>query len=143
MSPKRPPVSLEDDGFELPFSQLSLTVQDTVGGLDSRIASFLGDNMPVSSGSSIPNEWTTHFVSLRLLLLTPVAQRTAEEKYHTYMIRKSYSHYNKKARYPSQMTKTSNQDLASLLVQDWQRLLKSAPTTIGAKAGNFGNHVAL
>lgn len=88
--------------------------------LEKRIATLLGDHMPLSDLTSAvpPTEaerkreaLLPHFLSLRLLLLRQVSRRTAQEKDRIQLILDSFRGYDTGRR--------SDEDLAFLIVRDW------------------------
>lgn len=98
------------------------TAQAVFGHNDTekRIATLLGDHMPLSDLSSTTaptvaqkkrEELLPHFLSLRLLLLRSPNRRTTKEKDHIQLLLDSFQGYDNGRR--------SDEDLAFLIVQDW------------------------
>lgn len=92
--------------------------------IDHRIASLLGDHMPLAElpspgcPSSAPSVLVPQFMSLRLVLLRSASRRSVEENDLIDVIRKSFMGYTRDAR-------RTEKELAFLLVKDWQFLRSS------------------
>jgi hypothetical protein len=102
------------------FSERTVQAVFGHGDMERRIATLLGDHMPLSdlSRTTPPTEaqkkredLLPHFLSLRLLLLRSPHRRTPKEKDHIQLLLDSFRGYDK-GRY-------SDEDLAFLIVQDW------------------------
>ena len=95
-------------------SSVSIPDEETV---DQEITSLLGQHVPLSfskeDGRSEP--LVPFYMSLRLLLLQSSARRSREEKDVLAIIRKSFVGY-------SRSSKRSDEEIAQLLVRDWQYL---------------------
>lgn len=98
---------------------------------DHRIASLLGDHMPLSglpapgestSSSAEPSLLVPHFMSLRLLLLRSTHRRSQAENDMIDVVRKSFAGYTRDGR-------RSDKELAHLIVKDWQFLRQSQPVS--------------
>ena len=96
--------------------------------LDQRIASLLGDHMPLSelpapgestNSAMTPSLLVPHFMSLRLLLLRSNDRRSPEENDMIDVIRQSFRGYTRDGR-------RSEKELAHLIVKDWQYLRSTA-----------------
>lgn len=97
--------------------------------LEYRLANLLGEHMPDVDGNSenpislISSESVPHFMSLRLLLLTPVDQRSDNERKMIDLLRKSFNQY-------SSDKNRCAQDLAYLAVKEWQYLQSGFGTAL-------------
>ena len=96
---------------------------------DNRIATLLGDHMPLAelpapgestSSSAAPSLLVPHYMSLRLLLLRSQHRRSQSENDMVDIIRKSFVGYTRDGR-------RSDKELADLIVKDWQYLRSTMP----------------
>eukprot|EP00977_Amphora_coffeiformis_P017903 scaffold6007_cov183-Amphora_coffeaeformis.AAC.27 len=108
---------------------------DEVAWAEHRMASLLGEFMPMPDGSSenttslVSSLFVPHFMSLRLLLLTPNERRTEDEKNMIDLLRKSFTAY-------SGDKNRSGRDLAMLIVKEWQCLQSAMQCSARASTGN-------
>jgi hypothetical protein len=113
------------------FAVNKMAASNSVDPLDEEhtIATLLGDHIPLTelpeTSSKFappfaqPNALIPHFMSLRLLLLRSRDKRSADDNDAIEIIRKSYRGYARDSR-------RSENEVAYLLVRDWQFLQQSA-----------------
>jgi hypothetical protein len=100
---------------------------------EERIASLLGDHMPISGGPSA--DLLPHFMSLRLLLLRNKSHRAPPEIEKLDILKRSFRGYSKDNR-------RSGSELAALLAKDWMYLEPNAgiPPSTEIPVFQYQNH---
>jgi hypothetical protein len=131
-------MSVATGGSSSPVSQyqstgVMQTESITEGGLERRLISLLGDQMPAwhssaqsgQSSSAVAGdvqELLPCLMRMRLLLLRPVSRRSSEEKDVVDIVKSSFRNYVEES-------KRSDSEIAMLLAREWQCLQSLAPTS--------------
>jgi hypothetical protein len=101
---------------------LQISGSETEVEIEQRIATMLGDYIPLNEGAdngSMLHTW----MHLRLLLLRPSNRRTCHENELLDIIKQSYKGYSKD-------NKRKDSELANLLVRDWMFLSANSGQSI-------------